>query len=53
MLRTGDRALRTELRQSYAGGEARVFLVTLTFTVGGYGSIGGAAPGGCCRWAWK
>ncbi|MFL5539474.1 MAG: carboxypeptidase-like regulatory domain-containing protein [Longimicrobiaceae bacterium] len=45
MLRTGAHALTIAPHQGYAGAEARIFLIPLTFTFGGYGRISGSAPG--------
>lgn len=45
MLRTGAHALTLAPHQGYAGAEARIFLIPLSFTFGGYGRISGSAPG--------
>ena len=44
-LKTGSRALTVEPRQSYAGAEARIHLIPITFTIGAFGRIGGSSPG--------
>jgi hypothetical protein len=45
MLRTGRHALDVASRQGYAGGEARLFLMPWSFSLGGYSRIAGSAPG--------
>lgn len=44
-LRTSSHALTVAPGQGYAGAEARIHFIPLTFTVGGFGRISGSAPG--------